>query len=638
MAPSTLRVVRRPKGSAPRRALTAASQPVEPGKPSPRTNVGNIGRSDWQTEAWDMLDIVGELGYVVAWIAASCSRVQLIASEIDPNTGLPTGGMAEDANGNLNAEQQRVATIVRSIAGGPQGQSQMQKRVAECLYVPGEHWLAILDRGNKFPDGTPMLDWFVVTRDEWRKRTTGNVSGEVEVDLPDGTKHIVVGGRDRFIRVWNPRPRKAKEPHSLVRSALDPLREIVRTTKKIKVADKSRLIGNGVVFLPAEMSLPAATAPIADNQPGAPIPVVQGVGAADQLANLIYQQAVAAVEDEDSQSAVVPLLATVPGEHLGKIFHLKIGDEVTEIEIKKRNDAIARLAMSLNISPERLLGLSKGNHWSAWAIGDEDVQTHIKPIIETLVAAINREVIRVVLEREGIDPAKYCLWYDASGLTADPDLTDEANKARELGALRNEVYLRMLGLPEDGGHDLTTLEGAQAWAREAIIQDPTLITTLAPLLDGELAEIEWPTPQPALPPGEADPDAEDDTTGGPPATENNDPEEASVTAAAIPSRAEFILAERLLTSRALELAGKRRFSISDRDQKARLRGIAPHDYHRVMGPVSAAEVPKLISGWDNALADHAIEMLGIDTDTLRAAVRAKVVAQLTAPTIDVEAS
>lgn len=638
MAPSTLRVVRRPKGSAPRRALTAASQPVDPGKSSPRTNLGSASRSDWQAEAWDMLDIVGELGYVVAWIAASVSRVKLIASEIDPNTGLPTGGLAEDADGNLTAEQQRVATIVRSIAGGPQGQSQMQKRVAECLYVPGEHWLAILDRGETFPDGTPMASWFVVTRDEWRKRTTGNSVGEVEIDLPDGDKHIVVGGRDRFIRVWNPRPRKAKEPHSLVRSALDPLREIVRTTKKIKVADKSRLIGNGVVFLPAEMSLPAATAPIADNQPGAPIPVVQGVGAADQLANLIYQQAVAAVEDDDSQAAVVPLLATVPGEHLGKIFHLKIGDEVTEIELKKRNDAIARLAMSLNISAERLLGLSKGNHWSAWAIGDEDVQSHIKPIVETLVSAINREVLRVVLEREGIDATKYMLWYDASGLTADPDLTDEANKARELGALRNEVYLRMLGLPEDGGHDLTTLEGAQAWAREAIIQDPTLITTLAPLLDGELAEIDWPTPQPALPPGqEADPD--EDTEGGAPDTEDDDPDEdASVTAAALPSRAEFILAERLLTSRALELAGKRRFSISDRDQKARLRGIAPHDYHRVMGPVSAADVPKLITGWDNALADHAIEMLGIDTASLRAAVKAKVVAQLTAPTIDVEAS
>ena len=638
MAPSTLRVVRRPKGSAPRRALTAASHPVDTTK-SPRTTVGQAGRSDWQGEAWDMLEIVGELGYVAAWVAASCSRVRLIASEVDPNTGLPTGGLGEDADGNLSAEQQRVAEIVKSFAGGPLGQSQLQRRAAECLYVPGEHWLAILDRGEKFPDGTPMASWFVVTRDEWRKRNNGTAEGSIEVELPDGENHIVIKGRDRFFRVWNPKPRKAREANSLVRSALDPLREIVRTTKKIKVADKSRLIGNGVVFLPAEMSLPAGQSPIADNQPGAPIPAVTGVGAADQLANLIYQQAVAAVEDEDSQAAVVPLLATVPGEHLQKIFHLKIGDEVTEIEIKKRNDAIARLAMSLNISPERLLGLSKGNHWSAWAIGDEDVQTHIKPIIETLVEAINREVLRAVLERENIDPAKYCLWYDASGLTADPDLTDEANKARELGALRNEVYLRLLGLPEDGGHDLTTLEGAQAWAREAIIQDPTLITTLAPLLDGDLAEIEWPTPPPALPPGEQDPDTEDDTTGSEPSTESDDPdEEASVTAAAIPSRAEFILAERLLTSRALELAGKRRFSISDRDQKARLRGLAPHDYHRVMGPVAAAEVPKLISGWDNALADHAIEMLGIDTDTLRAAVKAKVVAELTRPTIDVEAS
>ncbi len=634
MAATTLRVVRRPKGSQPRRALTAASAPVEPGT-TPRTTVGgHVGRSEWQSECWDMFGVVGELAYVVGWIAASCSRVRLIASEIDENTGLPTGGLAEDGDGNLNAEQQRVAEIVKSVGGGPLGQSDIQRRSAECLYVPGEHWLAILDRGEKNPDGTPRMSWFVVTREEWKKRTSGNKVGEIIIDLPNDEKHTYVKGRDRFIRVWTPHPRKAADANSPTRAVLDSCREIVRTTKKIKVADKSRLIGNGVVFLPAEMSLPAAQQPIADNQPGAPVPAVQGVAAADQLANLIYQQAVAAVEDDDSQAAVVPLLATVPGDHLQKIFHLKLGEELTKVEIEKRDNAIARLAMGLNISPERLLGLSKGNHWSAWAIGDEDVNTHIKPIIETLVAAINREVLRAVFEREGIDPDKYCLWYDASGLTADPDLTEEAEQARAHGALRNEVYLRALGLPEDGGHDLTTLEGAQAWAREAIIKDPTLITTLAPLLDGELASIEWPTPQPALPPGEEDPDSS--TDGGEPDTE--DDAEAGVTAAAIPSRAELVLADRLLVSRALDLAGKRRFSTGDRVLKERLRGLAPHDYHRVMGPVAPADIPKLIAGWDTALSDHAIQTLGVDTAGLRTAALARITAELTQPIVEGESA
>lgn len=629
MAATSLRVVRRPKGSQPRRALTAASQPVDP-TTSPRTPVGSVGRNDWQAECWDMLDAVGELAYVVGWIASSVSRVHMVPSEIDPNTGRPTGGLAEDDEGNLNAEQQRVAAIVKAIAGGPLGQAELQKRVAECLYVPGELWLAILDRGEKFPDGTPMLSWYAVTRDEWKR----NGAREVQIELPDGEKHTYVQGRDRFFRVWNPKPRKAKDPTSPVLACRDPLREIVRTTKKIKVADKSRLIGNGVVFLPAEMSLPAAQAPVAENQPGAPMPVVQGVPAADQLANLIYQQAVAAVEDEDSQAAVVPLLATVPGEHLGKIFHLKIGDEVTEIEIKKRNDAIARLAMGLNISPERLLGLSKGNHWSAWAIGDEDVQTHIKPVIETLIHAINREVIRKVLADEGIDPSKYCLWYDASGLTSDPDLSDEATQARDRGAITNEEYRRLLGLPDATGYDLTTLEGAQAWALEAITQDPALITTLAPLFAGtELEEIEWPTP-PAIGNGEAQPPGEDeDTEGGEPNTEE-DAEAAVTAAAATATRAELILAERLLVNRALDLAGKRRFSTGDRALKERLRGLAPHDYHRVMGPVREADIPKMVAGWDTALADHAIEMLGVDTAGLRAAVMQQVTYELTRPVVD----
>lgn len=632
MAASTLRVVRRPKGSPARRALTAASQPVDDPQKSFRTAVGGVGRSDWQAECWEHMDLVGELRYYVGWRAGSCSRVRLTASEIDPVTGFPTGGIEEDADGNpATAEGKRVAEIVKAIAGGPLGQAALVKRAAECLTVPGELWVAILVR----PEGEV---WLALTRDEIKAKAGGGA----EIELPDGKTHDYVPGVDSMFRVWNPRPRRAKEADSPVRANLDSLREIVRTTKKIKTADKSRLIGNGIVFLPQELSLPAAQAPIPEGQtqlPDAPVPTVTGVPAADQLANLMFQTATAAIEDEDSQSAIIPLLATVPGEHLQKIFHLKIGEEVTEVEIKKRNDAIARLAMGLDVSPERLLGLgSNSNHWSAWQIGDEDVQLHIKPVMDTICAAINDQVLKTILTRENIDPAKYILWYDASGLTADPDLTDEATQAHDRGAITSEAYRKYLGLGDDAGYDLTTLEGAQEWARDAIAKNPELITTLAPLLSAELAELDFPT-APAIGDGRAqpgegqdDPNAED--TGEEPDTEN-DAEEADTAAARLATPAELILAERLLVTRALELAGKRRVKTNDRAQQARLRGIAAHDYHRYMPPVAEADIPRLINGWDSALEDEVIARLGVDTEVLRSAVRQQVRRALTQPVVEV---
>ena len=621
MAASTLRVVRRPKGS-PRRALTAASQLIEdPGK-SLRTAVGSVGRNDWQTECWDMLDAVGELRYYTSWRANSCSRVRLVASEINED-GLPTGDIAED-----NAEGQRVADIVQAIAGGPLGQAQLVKRAAECLTIPGEHWVVILVRD----DGE---HWLAITKDEWKSKAGGGA----EIEMPDGTKHDFVKGTDRMFRVWNPRPRRAKEPDSPVRACLDPLREIVRTSKKIKNASKSRLIGNGVVFLPQEMSLPSANSPVPEDQlelPGAPVPVVTGVSAADQLSNLLYNVASVAIEDEDSQAAFIPILATVPGEFLEKVQHLRFGNEVTEVEIKTRNDAIARLAMGLDVSPERLLGLgANSNHWSAWHIGDEDVQLHIKPVMETLCAAINDQVLKAMLVREGIDPAKYVLWYDASQLTADPDKTDEATEAHDRGAITSEAYRKYLGLGDDSGYDLTTMEGCQLWARDAVAKNPELIVTLLPLLDASVQALDFPQPT-ALPPV-ANGAPEDPGVGGPRSTIESEPdtEDNQQAAAVQPTPAELILAERLLVTRALELAGKRRVNTNDRGLKARLAGVAAHDYHRFMPPVADAEIPRLINGWDTALEDDVIARLGVDTEGLREAVRRQVRRELTRPVVDV---
>jgi hypothetical protein len=616
-----MRVVRRPRGSQ-RRSLTAAAQLIEnPQKAARNATMGAVGRADWQNEVWDFVELVGELAYWLGWRANSCSRVRLVASEIDPESGLPTGGISEEAG----REGERVMEIVKAIAGGPLGQAELIKRAAELLSAPGEMWLAILMRD----DGE---HWFAVSREEWKAKSTN----EMEIELPDGEKHTYVPGTDRFIRIWNPRARRAKEATSPVRGALDPLREIVRTTKKIKVADKSRLIGNGVVFLPAEMSLPAAQQPIPEDQPGAPMPVVQGVPAADQLANLIYQQAVAAIEDDDSQSAVVPLLATVPGEHLGKIFHLKISDDVTEVELKKRNDAIARLAMALDVSPERLLGVgSTTNHWSAWQVGDEDVQLHIKPVMQTICQAINDKVLKKVFEAEGIDTTKYMLWFDASQLTADPDLTDEAVEAHDRGAITSAQLRRLLNVGEDAGYDLTTFEGCQEFAVDVVTKNPELIATYAPLLSPDIAELDFPQPV-AIGDGKAQPGQDADEVDQEEPDTEDDQDDNTASARVMASAAEMILAERLLVTRALDLAGKRRVKVNDRVLKARLVGVPAHEYHRRMPPVNEAEIPRLIAGWDNGLEDEVIARLGVDTEALRESVRRQVRMELTRPLVDAE--
>lgn len=612
MSAVELRVVRRAKGTPRPAALTAASAPVT--NPQDVFKAAGLGgrRDNWQNEAWDML-CVGEFRFYVRFRAGSCARCRLVASEIDPDTGEPTGSIAED-----NAEGKRVMQIVRKIAGGPLGQAQLIKRAAECLSIPGEFWVAILirDDGEK---------WFVVTREEIKP---GTRSDSVMICLPDGQKHDFAPGVDSLFRVWNPHPRKASEPDSPARAVLEPLREIMRTTKRISNADLSRLISAGILFIPQEASLPSQQAPVSADKPGDPPAAETPQRPAQALQDQIVAVAsTAAKEGPDSMASLVPLVASAPGDHLDKIKHLTFGEEITKVALETRTDAIARLAMGLDMEPEQLLGLGKNaNHWSAHLIADHDVQLHVAPVMQTFCDAVYDSVLRNVLAADGIDPDKYTLWFDASAITADPDKTDEAQAAFDGGAITAAAYVRLLDLPDDALYDLTTLEGCQVAARDAVTKDPTLWPTLAPLI-GAVAGIEFPQPAlPSAPPADGGVDDEPVDPGDEPATEGD-------AAAAISRRDGYSMAVELMVNRALGLAGKRRVGSGDGALKARLRNVEAHDYHRMMPPVGAGEVAGLIKGWDSGLDDIA-ERYGLDADQVRQVVAAEARRQMTSVVVD----
>ena len=553
-------------------------------------------RNDWQTAAWDMLDAVGELRYYVAWRSNSCSRVKLVASELGED-GMPTG----------ECENSRVNDIVRAIAGGPLGQGQLLKRAVECLTVPGELWMAVLNDGVKDM-------WLVLTKDEIKRN--GNA---IQITLPDGDKYEIKAGTDTVFRVWNPHPRRANDADSPVRATMDSLNEIIRTTKTISNASKSRLIGNGVVFVPHEMSLPAANSPITDSGFSAS---VTGTPAVQQLQELLFQVAQTAYDDEDSMAALIPMFAGVPGDQVKNVSHLKFDNSVTDIAIKTRNDAIARLAMGLDVSPERLLGLGKNsNHWTAWSIGEEDVKLHIVPPVEVVCFALTEQILIPMLEREGIDSSQFVIWHDPSALTADPDLSTAATNAFDRGVITADAYREFLRLG-DTGYDLSTLNGWQEWAKDRVSVDPNLLPNLLPLLDTLQGVVE-PTPEPAALPPAPDP------TPPPVAVEpNQEPADPPVTTEVVAqthSVAELAVIE-VMVSRALELAGKRRRTRADYE---RLRDVPMHETHRFMQPVGDAAIPDLIKGWDAALEEDTLARLNLNSDYIRSAVKAAVKRELT---------
>jgi len=326
----------------------------------------------------------------------------------------------------------------------------------------------------------------------------------------------------------------------------------------------------------------------------------------------------------------VPIVASAPGEWIGKINHLRIDNTVTDVAITTRNDAVARLARGLDVSPERLLGMGDTNHWSAWSISDSDVQLHIAPVMETVCQAIYDSILRPMLVAEGIDPDRFVLWFDTSRLTADPDKSDEAKSAFDVGAITPDALLKHLGLGSEDGYDFESADGLRVWAQDKVSRDPNLLPVLGSLLGGQVPAVEAPPAAPTSPPP---PDSAPTDSGSgasrqqPPNTESQTPGPAASVVAAVTD---------MWVVRALELAGKRRVNTRDRVQHERLRHIPAHRYHRVMGAVAPGEVGRLVRGWDATFDEQVLAGIGVDPEVLRDSVLSQVARELTTATVDGE--
>lgn len=449
----------------------------------------HITTSGWKKHAWDMYDQVGELRYICQWLSNALSRVKLYAADID-TTGRPT--LTPTTN-------PAATTIVTDIAGGPAGQAAMLSRLATFLTVPGEGWITVILRHTPTGD---TEEWHVLSADEITTRGTS-----ITLRLGDGTDHDFNPDTDILTRIHRPHPRDGRESDSPVHAALPILTEIVRMSQAIEGAAKSRLMGNGMLLLPTEISMPVAEPPRADpDAPDLPTPdtplAERKVTAQDVMAQLQHVMTTA-IQDPTSAAATVPIVLKAPGDTLDKIRHLTFESEVTETSLKTRDAAIKRLALSLDIPAEVLTGIGSTNHWNAWAIDESAIKTHIAPMMTIICDALTEAVLRPLLKDSGTDPDSVTVWYDLKDLTQKPNRSDDAIAAFDRGAINAVTLRRELGFSDDDAPEAALDEaGKRQLAVELVKGAPSLIPMLAPILGLPIdttATVPAATPAPTTP-------------------------------------------------------------------------------------------------------------------------------------------
>jgi hypothetical protein len=539
-----------------------------------------FGDRAWQADAWRLYDITGPLRFVSNWLGSSISSCRLYVAEVNPDG---------DAGKEVTDDEQLAA-----LAAGPLGvgasKAEALRLLGIDLFVPGEAY--IVAESDAGLDGEDY--WWVVTGGEIRRQ-----GDRITIARPP---HLGGGvfqyrdGTDLLIRCWTPHPRRTSEPDSPTRSAIPDLREIEALRKREFAELDSRLAGAGLLALPDGLDLPRGQ----DDPPG---------HAGFQA---VLQRAMAAsLRDRSTAEAMVPIIISGQADLLDKIRHITFWSPLSEQILPLRKEAVESLARALDIPPEVLMGLGSSNHWSAWAVSDDAINTQIKPILLRIAAALTIGYLAPALEALGRDPNAYTYAFDYSSLTVRPNRSADAITGHDRLLLSDEAA-RTAGAwgeedaPDDDERARRLAEKILVAAPQIALADPGIRALVGlPALTGTADTADTQPGQPnQLPPAPAPEE------NGPPATQ---PDRADPPGdqGDSPASLALVATARLAIRTALKLAGSRLVPHRDRD---RYPNVARYQLHTRYGPVPADRVPALLAGAWTDLDDGVVDQLRIDPD------------------------
>lgn len=384
----------------------------------------------WQERAWAYYRTKGPARQAVNWIARAVSRCHLYvgtaqidgAGDPDPLTEPGTAG-----------------AVLAELHDGQVGQRDMLYRLAVHLLVPGESWLI----GYPGHEGDATR-WIVASRREWTRDTPEpdhirlkipnhpdmDEGGWVEFDVAD----VVI------VPVYDPDPEDASRPTSAFEAALEDLEELDGLSRRVAADINSRLAGAGLLLVSESATMP---------NPGGS----HGVNPlhSDPFIDSLMQAMTTAIAQPDDASAVVPIVARVADEVIGKgAQHVTFSTPFDAQIPVLREHARRALAADLDIPSSIVTGVEDLNHWSAWQAGEDAITTHIGPLLSLICTTITREILWPALRAAGeSNPQRFSVWWDAQELVLRPDRSPEAIEAKKLRIISDTATRRELGFSDD---------------------------------------------------------------------------------------------------------------------------------------------------------------------------------------------
>jgi hypothetical protein len=410
----------------------------------------SAGSSSWQAEAWEYYDAIGEIKYAFNLVASVVSRIRIYAATVDNPAEAPSSVRDSSIiDPRLAGAAERALNRLSSAYGGQAG---LLKDAALNLSVAGECYLIQLPEqiGSGIEES-----WDIRSVDEVMTDARGgyNVIGRREQTAGGG----MAGGRklnkNAFVgRIWRSHPRYSDEADSSLRGLLDLCSELLLLNRTFRATARSRL-NAGALYLPDGLSVAAGGDPNYpyDETDHELNPGFTAEEAEDEFEEQLIDAMTTPIRDEESASAVVPLIIRGPAELGDKIKQFKFERSFDPSLAQRADRVLERILQGLDVPKDVVTGLANVKYSNALQIDEALYKAHIEPLMLLIVDALTIVYLRPYLQAQGFSPAevdKIVVWYDPSAVATRNDRAADADAGFDRGAVSYQTWRRAHGFSD----------------------------------------------------------------------------------------------------------------------------------------------------------------------------------------------
>lgn len=400
--------------------------------------------AQWQQEAWDYYDAIGEIKYAFNLVGAVVSRIRLYAATvIDPSEAPVSLKNTDSVDPALTAAAERALERLDSAYGGQAG---LLKDAALNLLVTGECYLVQMP--ERIGTGVPE-SWDIRSVDELKIDQRGQYIITTRRDLA-GAMPIVIPGEAFVGRIWRAHPRYSDEPDSSLKGVLDLCSELLLLNRTFRATARSRL-NAGALYLPDGLSMAAGTDSDFQFEDEVDITAPTPEEEEDEFEEQLVDAMTTPISDESSASAVVPLIIRGPAELGDKIKQFKFERSFDPALAQRADRVLERILQGLDVPKDTVTGLANVKYSNAIQIDESLYKAHIEPMLLLLSDAITVVYLRPYLKAIGYPPAdvdRLVVWYDPSAVSTRNDRAQDADAGFDKMAVSYETWRRAHGFSD----------------------------------------------------------------------------------------------------------------------------------------------------------------------------------------------